>query len=184
MGCLTSKPLFNDFTIGDLIDYELRYLEGRILGEGEFGVVHLVHDVKAGRASEPFATKTLRKRVTFKDNTIFTPLKPEILRRECTILRALAGQNYILKLIGIYETTNVIHIVTEYCAGGGVMEYVAEYYGGGGGETKEGKITDGMKVKDVSRISCQLLSAVDHCASHGIIHRDIKVRFCFPLFLF
>eukprot|EP00956_Cyclotella_meneghiniana_P023632 scaffold46412_cov66-Cyclotella_meneghiniana.AAC.8 len=32
----------------------------------------------------------------------------------------------------------------------------------------------GLRTEDVSRISYQLFSAVDHCAKHGVIHRDIK----------
>lgn len=33
-----------------------------------------------------------------------------------------------------------------------------------------------LRTEDVSRVSFQLLSAIDHCAKHGIIHRDLKVR--------
>ena len=35
---------------------------------------------------------------------------------------------------------------------------------------------EGLRTEDVSRISFELLDAVNHCAKHGIIHRDIKVR--------
>ena len=34
----------------------------------------------------------------------------------------------------------------------------------------------GLRTEDVSRMSYQLFSAVDHCAKHGVIHRDIKPR--------
>jgi len=43
------------------------------------------------------------------------------------------------------------------------------------------KGSEGLRTEDVSRISYQLLSAVDHCAKHRVIHRDIKpenVMFC------
>ena len=43
-----------------------------------------------------------------------------------------------------------------------MMEYVTKAY------------PSGIRTEDVSRISYQLLSAVDHCAKHGVIHRDIK----------
>ena len=38
-------------------------------------------------------------------------------------------------------------------------------------------MADGMRTEDVSRIAYQLLSALDHCGRHNILHRDIKVRF-------
>lgn len=168
MGCLSSKPQLIDFAAGDDAAYMERYLEDRVLGEGEFGVVHLVHDVRAKdpQNAEPLASKTLRKGVTFKDNTIYSPLKPEVLRRECNILRVLRGQCYNLKLIAIYESPSTIRIVTEYCSGGDMTQYVINAYG-------KGEAT-GLRTEDVSRISYQLLSAVDHCARHGVIHRDIK----------
>ena len=34
--------------------------------------------------------------------------------------------------------------------------------------------SEDLTTEDVSRIAFQLLTAVDHCAQHGIIHRDIK----------
>ena len=37
-------------------------------------------------------------------------------------------------------------------------------------------MADGLRTEDVSRIAYQLLSAVDHCDKHNILHRDIKVR--------
>ena len=164
---MSSKAGLIDFATGDEAAYQDKYLEDKVLGEGEFGVVHLVFDVKAGRKSEPLASKTLKKGMTFKDNTIYSPLKPEVLRRECKILKTLGGDQYVLKLLGIYESASLIHVVTEYCAGGEMIEYVTKFYGTGGG----------MRTEDVSRISYQLLTAVDHCAKHGIIHRDIKVRY-------
>lgn len=45
------------------------------------------------------------------------------------------------------------------------------------------KQEEDLRTDDVSRISFQLLSAVDHCAKHQVIHRDIKpenVMFSLP----
>ena len=36
------------------------------------------------------------------------------------------------------------------------------------------KDSGGLRTEDVSRICFQLWSAVDHCAKHHVIHRDIK----------
>jgi calcium-dependent protein kinase len=107
------------------------------------------------------ACKTLRKGVVFKDNTLFAPMKPEVLQCEVTILRTLAGEHYCMALTGVYETLRVIYVVTEYCAGGEMMEYVS-------------KQEEDLRTDDVSRIAFQMLDAVHHCASHNLIHRDIK----------
>ena len=44
--------------------------------------------------------------------------------------------------------------------------------------TKAFNSAGGLRTEDVSRISFQLWSAVDHCARHRVIHRDIKPGEC------
>ena len=161
--CLSrgSAPLIND-PDGNEQDYHNRFIEDRVLGEGEFGTVTLVHDMKAAdENNNALACKTLRKGVVFKDNTLYAPIKPEILQSEVNILRTLGGQHYCMALEGVYETSRMIYLVTEYCGGGEMMEYVS-------------KQEEDLRTDDVSRIAFQMLDAVNHCAQHGIIHRDIK----------
>ena len=43
------------------------------------------------------------------------------------------------------------------------MEYVASQ-------------NDDLRTEDISRISYQLLTAIDHCAQHNILHRDLKAE--------
>jgi serine/threonine protein kinase len=165
----TAPPSIIPEVDGGEDDYHKRYLEDQILGEGEFGVVKMVHDVTAQQNAQqnqnqqqtPYACKLLRKGAVFKDNTLYSPIKPEVLAAEIEILRTLAGLQYCLKMQAIYETRSCLYMVTEFCAGGEMMEYVAAQ-------------TSDLRTEDVSRIAFQLLSALDHCAKHGIIHRDIK----------
>jgi serine/threonine protein kinase len=165
----TAPPSIIPEVDGGEDDYHKRYLEDQILGEGEFGVVKMVHDVTAQQNAQqnqnqqqtPYACKLLRKGAVFKDNTLYSPIKPEVLAAEIEILRTLDGQHYCLKMQAIYETRSCLYMVTEFCAGGEMMEYVAAQ-------------TTDLRTEDVSRIAFQLLSALDHCAKHGIIHRDIK----------
>ena len=166
MGCASSKTGITS-TLGNNGDdkaYHDRYLEDRVLGQGEFGQVKLVHDMQCRNNpdAEPLACKVLKKGFTFKDNTIYAPLKPEVLQRECKILQTLAGKRYNLKLEALYESGSTVYVITEYCSGGEMMEYVTNAY------------PDGIRTEDASRIAYQLLSAVDHCAKHNVIHRDIK----------
>jgi len=107
------------------------------------------------------ACKTLRKGVVFKHNTVYAPLKPEVLRREVEMLRKLDGKNFCLGMCAVFETSRVIYLVTELCAGGDMFQYVS-------------RREEDLRTDEVSRISYQLLSAVDHCAKNNVINRDIK----------
>jgi serine/threonine protein kinase len=157
---------------GNEEDYHNRFMEDEILGEGEFGQVRMVHDMKNNNSKDkdkdksssnnvPYACKLLRKGVVFKDNTLYSPIKPAVLRGEVEMLRSLQGKEYCLKLIAIYETPRVLYMITEYCGGGEMMEYVSH-------------LATDLTLIQVSRIAFQLLSALHHCATHKVIHRDVK----------
>jgi serine/threonine protein kinase len=75
-------------------------MQYRTLGQGEFGVVKLVHDVKTKDLveSKPLAVKYLKKGYTFRDNTLYTPMKKEVLQGEVEILRRLNGECFNLKV--------------------------------------------------------------------------------------
>jgi len=157
-GCLsTNKPPIIPKADGGEEDFHNLYLEDKLLGEGEFGMVKMVHDMKTNNVC---AVKILRKGVVFKDNVLYAPLKQEVLQSEVEMLRILGGKHYCLKLYSVYETPKSIYLVTELCGGGEMMQYVSQQ--------------DELRTEDVSRIIFQLLDAVHHCASHNIIHRDIK----------
>ena len=156
---LTSPKGMLDEIDGTEKEYFQSFLEDRTLGQGEFGVVKLVHPMD--KKAESMAVKILNKGLTFKDNTLFAPLSAENLKTECTILRKLNGEHFNLKLFQIYEARSLIYIVTELCSGGDMMQWVSNMH-------------EDLSVEDVSRISFQILDAVNHCAKHNVIHRDIK----------
>jgi len=170
MGCITSKPATLSEINGDGADFLDRYTLERKIGEGEFGIVKIVRDISAagsnnaaGNNGRELACKILRKGRVFKDNTLYGPIDPKVLRTECKILSTLAGGHHTLFLHGLYESPSVIYIVTEYCSGGEMMQYVNTWYG-----------DTGLRIDDVTQIAFQLIDAVAHCAKHDIIHRDIK----------
>jgi len=66
--------------------------------------------------------------------------------------------------VSVYESPSMIYMITEYCEGGELIPYVSKAF----------KDAGGLRTEDVSRISYQLWSAVNHCAKHNVIHRDIK----------
>ena len=108
--CLSqgSGGLLTENSNGNEKDFHTRFIEDRVLGEGEFGVVRLVYDMRADESENAMACKTLRKGVVFKDNTLYSPLKPEILRGEVEMLRTLAGEHFCMNLVAVYETSRVI----------------------------------------------------------------------------
>lgn len=167
-GCLSTAsvepPKILEHADGTDEEYQERFVEDCILGEGQYGVVKLVHYAwPAGKeqASPPLACKMLHKGAYVRNDVQYSPLSPKLLRSEVNILQTLAGGCFCLKLMAVYESPRVLYVVTEYCSGGGMMEYVAS-------RQQE------LRTEDVSRIAFQLLSAVDHCARNGVIHRDIK----------
>mmetsp|Transcript_18866 Transcript_18866/g.39697 ORF Transcript_18866/g.39697 Transcript_18866/m.39697 type:complete len:476 (-) Transcript_18866:331-1758(-) len=160
MGCISSKPAFSEES-GTEAEYKATYQEQKLLGQGEFGVVKLVSR-KDDDNAEPLAVKVLQKGFVFKDNVLYTPMKPEELKMEIDILRALGGQKFNLLLKSTYESGSKIWILTEICSGGEMLEYVGT------------NMADGLRTEDVSRIAYQLLSAIDHCDRHNVLHRDIK----------
>jgi serine/threonine protein kinase len=164
-GCLSSvsgapKHVI-EFVDGNEDEYHKRYLEGQSLGEGQFGVVKMVHDVTSTQEGKPLACKILRKGAILKDNVFYGPIKSEVLKGEIDILRTLAGLHYCLRFHGIYESPRALYMITDYCGGGQMMEYVS-------------KLQVDLTSEDVSRVSYQLLSALNHCCKHHVIHRDIK----------
>lgn len=94
---MNSKPSYIDseYVAGGEKEYQKRFLETKTLGEGEFGVVKLVHDLNEkadDMMAKHLAVKYLRKGFIFKDNTLFSPLKKEMLQGEVEILRRLNGE--------------------------------------------------------------------------------------------
>jgi len=77
-------------------------------------------------------------------------------RREITIQRKLIHPN-IAKLYDVIESEDRINIVMEYSEGGELLTYI----------TKQGKLNE----NEARRLFLQLLSAVQYCHSHNIIHR-------------
>lgn len=160
MGCIGSTTAYIAES-GTEDEYKSTFEEKRTLGQGEFGVVKLVVK-KSAPDSDPYAVKLLNKGFVFKDNVLYSPMKPEHLKMEIDILKALGGKKFNLVLDSVYESSSKLYLVTEICAGGELVEYVSE------------NMAEGLRTEEVSRIAHQLLSAVDHCDRHNILHRDIK----------
>lgn len=103
------------------------------------------------------AVKVLKKELMNKDEI-------ERARREIQIMEQLTKLNnpYIIKLIGWDETTTHFNLIVEYVCGGELTSLILK--------------RNGLPEKECQQMFQQLLSAIQCCHQHHIIHRDIKLQ--------
>jgi eukaryotic-like serine/threonine-protein kinase len=126
-----------------------RYRLKRLLGAGGMASVWLAHDERLGRK---VAVKLLSDTLAADDSYLTR------FRREARLAAGLSHPN----LVGVYDFGGEGE--RPYL----VMEYVE-------GETLAGRIA-GRTARDLdlNRLARELLGALDHIHSAGIVHRDIK----------
>ena len=84
-------------------------------------------------------------------------------QNEIENLKKLSHPN-IIKLYEIYEKSNLIHLILEYCSGGDLFEEILS----------KSIENDHFSEKESSIIFKQIISAVVYCHSKKIVHRDLK----------
>ncbi|CAA3014274.1 CBL-interacting serine threonine- kinase 14-like [Olea europaea subsp. europaea] len=128
-----------------------KYELGQLLGYGAFAKVYHARDVRTGPS---VAIKVVDKEWILKEN-----LKENVIR-EISIMRWL-HHPHIVHLHEVLATKTRIYYVMEYAKEGALFK----------------KIVKGGFSEDVSRkYFQQLISAVDHCHSRGVFHRDLKLE--------
>lgn len=133
---------------GDVRDF---YAFGKELGRGHFGVVRICIDLETG---EQLACKSILKANLKKKEEI------EELRAEVAVMRHLAGHAHVVELVDLFEDNESVHLVMELCKDGDLFDYIA----------RRRRLQEG----DAARILWQVVLAVQHCHSRGVIHRDLK----------
>eukprot|EP00798_Chlamydomonas_sp_ICE-L_P030782 gene30782-35822_t len=141
------KPLILDKTS----DVRAVYKFDRVLGNGTFGIVHLVTDRKTGKE---FACKSIDKK------KLATQEQIEDVKREIQILQHLGGHVNVVQLYGCYEDKTYIHLVMECCQGGELFDRIA----------KLGHLSEKMAAEQMRTV----VSVVHHCHTMNVIHRDLK----------
>nr|XP_009677830.1 PREDICTED: serine/threonine-protein kinase SIK1 [Struthio camelus australis] len=123
----------------------------RTLGKGNFAVVKLArHRV----------TKT-RVAIKIIDKTRLDPSNLEKIYREVQIMKLLNHPN-IIKLYQVMETKDMLYIVTEFAKNGEMFDHL----------TSNGHLSE----NEARKKFWQILSAVEYCHSHHIVHRDLKTE--------
>ncbi|CAI5501422.1 unnamed protein product [Closterium sp. Naga37s-1] len=142
-------------------DIKARYSLGKKeIGEGRFGSIRTCLERSSGNF---YACKTISKKI------IETHEEAEDVRREVLFLATLKGHPYIVTLKEALEDKTAIHLIMELCPGGDLFERIKS----------RAQLTE----PEAASILRQLLEALIHSHSLGILHRDVKpenILLCSP----
>lgn len=128
-----------------------KYEIGKLLGVGASAKVYHATNVETGKS---VAVKVMNKKKLV--NGGFSPN----IEREISILSRLHHPN-IINLFEVLASKTKIYFIVELASAGELFEEV----------TKKDKLTE----EHARKYFRQLISAVKHCHSHGVYHRDLKL---------
>lgn len=127
-------------------DYDIK----KKLGQGNFALVRLC---TKRDTNDNFAVKIIHKRRLNK------PKQMRALEREVEILKNV-DHPYCVHLEAIYETTNHLYLVLEYCEGGELFDMICKY--------------NHFTEQQATNVVRQVTEALQYLHNLGIVHRDIK----------
>ncbi|XP_047941946.1 calcium-dependent protein kinase 10-like [Salvia hispanica] len=128
-----------------------KYVLGRELGRGEFGVTYLCTDRET---REALACKSISKK------KLRTAVDVEDVRREVAIMSSLPEHANIVKMRAAYEDSEAVHLVMELCEGGELFDRIVAR----GHYSERAAATVAKTVAQVVRM----------CHQNGVMHRDLK----------
>ncbi|GAB4845562.1 Calcium-dependent protein kinase 10 [Ancistrocladus abbreviatus] len=128
-----------------------KYLIGRELGRGEFGVTYLATDRET---KEKLACKSISKR------KLRTAVDVEDVRREVAIMSTLPEHPNVVKLRATYEDNEAVHLVMELCEGGELFDRIVA----------RGHYSE----RAAAGIARTIAEVVRMCHENGVMHRDLK----------
>ncbi|XP_028763379.1 calcium-dependent protein kinase 10-like [Neltuma alba] len=128
-----------------------KYVLGRELGRGEFGITYLCTDRET---KEALACKSISKR------KLRTAVDIEDVRREVAIMSTLPDHPNVVKLKATYEDNENVHLVMELCEGGELFDRIVAR----GHYSERAAATVARTIAEVVRM----------CHANGVMHRDLK----------
>lgn len=140
---LNVEDPFTPTTIGN---YHLM----KLLGKGSFGEVYLA----TNKQGKTFALKEIKSKTDSK-----SLLR---VRNEISILKAVKHPNVIELHEVIQDSSSRIFLVTEYCSGGDLLQYL--------------KRKKTLKELEVQKVAHQVAKGLEALYKLDIMHRDIKLQ--------
>nr|VDD58616.1 unnamed protein product [Brassica oleracea] len=128
-----------------------KYILGRELGRGEFGITYLCTDRES---REALACKSISKR------KLRTAVDVEDVRREVSIMSTLPDHPNVVKLRATYEDGENVHLVMELCEGGELFDRIVA----------RGHYTE----RAAAGVARTIAEVVMMCHVNGVVHRDLK----------
>lgn len=132
-----------------------KYEPKEILGKG---VSSTVRRAVLKETGENFAVKIIDVSQSLVDSDGLN-LRQQTFR-EIDILRLVAGHENIIQLIDVFESATYIFLVFELCTNGELFDHLNSV------------VT--ISEKRARKIMKQVMEALVHCHSLGVVHRDIK----------
>eukprot|EP00850_Spirogloea_muscicola_P009411 SM000052S17803 [mRNA] locus=s52:724587:728727:- [translate_table: standard] len=149
----SAVPLGKRTNFGYDRDFKQKYIVGKELGHGQFGITYAAIEKATG---ERVAVKTLYK----KQMTL--PIAVDDVRREVSILKLLSGHENVVQLYAAFEDDDMVYIAMELCEGGELLDRILA--------KKDSRYSE----KDAAALVRQMLNVVSRCHLHGVVHRDLK----------
>ncbi|KAA8497361.1 RAC-beta serine/threonine-protein kinase [Porphyridium purpureum] len=137
-------------TVG-LSDFEIQ----AALGKGASGKVFLVRDKLT---NEELALKVIEKSVVYETNDAYRHALDERL-----VLELACEHPFILNLFYAFQSDKRLYLVTEYCAGHDLFDYLKA----------RGRPLPERRAR---RVVAEILLALEHVHSLGVIYRDLKLE--------
>lgn len=120
--------------------------------QGAFGKVLLVRHRGTG---ELLAMKVMHKRLlALRDHVAYSRVEREIM--------AVIDHPYLVGLKFAFQTSDKLYLVMPYMAGGELFAHLNR--------------SGALQEQDAKVYVAEMVLALEHLHSHGIIHRDLKVR--------
>lgn len=126
------------------------YTLTRVLGEGTYGKVWYAIDTS--NTQQQYAIKVVPL-------STLIGARRKYMDSEIAILKNIRSR-YSVRFIETFQTENNLYLVTEFCPGGDLDDYIA----------KNGPLSDAIG----RRVLAQIVIGLDELHSQKIIHRDIK----------
>lgn len=127
----------------------------RHVGKGASGRVYEVHD---RITSERFALKVIEKSTVFESKDTYRHAMDERL-----VLQMIRHHPYILDLRYAFQNAKRLFLVTEFCAGGDLFEFM-------------NRRVAPLDEQSARFLAAQILLALGHLHSLGIVYRDLKLE--------